>query len=160
MQFKFQRTQCIEIDIPAANTQTKFVFPDQPQLTTSNNGNPVRIDSIISYNSDSLSYSPITFQQVMASNDQKSGFLTLYQGDLATINALPLINLSSVSNVLSAFNGGVQDTPLMRNLINISWTKSFIQFGVAPTGSTKIVLCVYYTVFATFEEYANSMLSE
>lgn len=153
MSFKFQRFQAIEIDIPASNAQTKFTFPDQPQLT-GNAGLPVIIDSIVSYTQNNLDASPLTYQVVVSAQDLKRAFLTLYQGDLASVNSIPVASLVNTADIDTSAYGqvGVVQQPLVRNLINVSWTKSFVQFATAPTGPTKIVFGVYYTVLATQQD--------
>lgn len=155
MQFRVQRTQSIEIDIPAGNTQTKFMFPDQPQLT-GNAGLPVIIDSIETFTVDNLPNSPLTFQQVIGANEVIYGFLTIYQGDLAVMNAYPMAKLVNLSKIDQNTFGhsGVINPPLVRKWINVSWTKSFVQFATAPAQS-KIVFVVSYTVLQTEQDVMN-----
>jgi hypothetical protein len=150
MLFRTQRTQSIELDIPASNTQTKFIIPDQPQLT-GNAGLPVIIDSIETFTADNLPKSPLTFQNTVATAEIQQAFLTIYQGDLAVMNAYPMAKLVDLGKITSASFGhtGVLSQPLVRKWINVSWTKSFVQFATAPTGATKIVLVVHYTVLQT-----------
>ncbi len=156
-----QRIQMIEIDVPAGNTQTKFIFPDQPQLTGLQ-GLPVVIDSITSYSSESLPKSPLTFQDVIGADEISLAFLTIYQGDLAIVNACPLVDLMEVSRVGSATYGNVGTIKAnnFRNLINVSWTKSFVQLANAPTGPTKIVFKVCYSVFENFEQVKEYLYNQ
>jgi hypothetical protein len=156
MLFRTQRTQSIELDIPAANTQTKFTIPDQPQLT-GNAGLPVIIDSIETFTVDNLPKSPLTFQTTVATAEIQQAFLTIYQGDLAVMNAYPMAKLVNLSKLTTATTGhlGVLTQPLVRKWINVSWTKSFVQFATAPTGNTKIVLVVHYTVLQTQQDVMN-----
>ncbi len=155
MQFRVQRTQSIEIDIPAGNTQTKFVFPDQPQLT-GNAGLPVIIDSIETFTEDNLPNSPLTFQTVITASEVINGFLTIYQGDLAVMNAYPMAKLVNLSKIDQNQFGhtGIINPPLVRKWINVSWTKSFVQFS-SPPGGSKIVFVVSYTVLQTQQDVMN-----
>jgi len=156
MLFRTQRTQSIELDIPAANTQTKFTIPDQPQLT-GNAGLPVIIDSIETFTVDNLPKSPLTFQTTVATAELQQAFLTIYQGDLAVMNAYPMAKLVNLSKIDQNQYGhtGVIAQPLVRKWINVSWTKSFVQFATAPAGASKIVLVVHYTVLQTQQDVMN-----
>jgi hypothetical protein len=159
MQFRVQRTQSIEIDIPVGNTQTKFVFPDQPQLT-GNAGLPVIIDSIETFIEDNLPNSPLTFQAVVPAVDLINSFLTIYQGDLAVMNAFPMAKLVNLSKIDQNTFGhtGVINPPLVRKWINVSWTKSFVQFASVPADGTKIVFVVSYTVLQTQQDVMNYLM--
>lgn len=162
MATSIQRIQMIEINIPNGSTLTQFSFPDQPQLT-GNAGLPVVIDSITTYTSDTLQKSPLTFGNVLISADIQNSFLTLYQGDLATINACPLVDLVQTASIVSPTYGanGVINRPIFRNLINVSWTKSFVRFGTAPsTTNVNIVFKVCYTVFNNQTDLDNYLLNQ
>lgn len=153
-EFRIQRYQAIEIPIPNGTTSTQFNIPDQPQLTGSD-GNPVVIDAIEAYNDENIPYSPVSGSLLVTVADFKNCNLNLYQGDLIILNNLPLQILNNVGTGQgNAFDGAVVNKALLRNLINISWTKSFINFKntAGPiTGDKVFVLGVYYSVYPSQE---------
>lgn len=153
-QLRIQRYQAIEIPIPSGTTSTQFNIPDQPQLTGSD-GNPVVIDAIEAYNAATFAYSPVSGAAMVTSANFDLCNLNLYQGDLIILNNIPLPILNNVgSGQGTAFDGAVIQKALLRNLINISWTKSFINFkntGGAITGDKVFVLGVYYSVYPNME---------
>lgn len=156
-----QRIQMIEIDVPSGNTQSKLFFPDQPQLTGIA-GLPVIIDAITTYTDETLLASPLTFRPVQTASSIAAAFLTLYQGDLAVVNACPLADLVEISAVQSSQFGflGTVKANNFRNLINVSWTKCFVQFAVAPSGATKIVFKVCYTVLQSEQEVREYLYNQ
>ena len=143
--FKTQRYQVVEIPIPNNSTLTKFNFPDLPQLT-GRNGYPVKIDSIVFYSNSILELSPLSGSSVIDFTDLKQSYLTLYQGDLQTIYNIPCIQLSMLSNNSSLTIYQFQQ-PLFNNLINVSWTKSYISLA-NQANYTNVVYCIgiHYSV--------------
>lgn len=144
--FKTQRFQIVEIPVPSGSTSTKFNFPDLPQLT-GRNGYPVKIQSLVFYTTDVMSVSPLSGSDVVTSADVAKSFLTLYQGDLQTIYNLPCTQLNMLQS------GGVTglvyqfQQNLFADLINISWTKSYISLPTAPaTTNCVYVIGVHYSV--------------
>lgn len=143
--FKTQRFQIVEIPVPDGSTSTKFNFPDLPQLT-GRNGYPVKIQSLVFYNSSSLSTSPLSGSNVVAPEDTQKSYLTLYQGDLQTIYNLPCVQLNMMqhageSQVFQTYQS------LFDNLINVSWTKSYISLPTAPANTNVVyVIGVHYSV--------------
>jgi hypothetical protein len=153
-QFRIQRYQAIEIPIPSGTTSTQFNIPDQPQLTGSD-GNPIVIDAIEAYNEGNMQYSPVSGIPLISTSDFKQCNINLYQGDLIILNNLPLPVLNNIaSGQNTAFDAATTQRALLRNLINISWTKSYMNFkntGGAIGGGTVFVLGVYYSVYPNME---------
>jgi hypothetical protein len=147
--FKTQRYEAVEINIPAGTTLTKFNFPDLPNLT-GRDGNPVIIDSIVSYYNDTIPSSPISGSTTISFTDFQKSFLTIYQGDLQVLYNIPLVELAYVGDPSANNNSLVNYIPLLRDLINVSWTKSFVTVtgGTPPTGDTVFVFGVHYTVIS------------
>jgi len=147
MQFKTQRYEAVEIAIPSGSTSSQFNFPDLPNLT-GRDGNPVIIDSIVVYDAGSLNnVSPLTGQTPLSATELAGAFLTIYQGDLQILFNFPLAQLNFMGDPATTFNGQVIAQPLTRDLINISWTKSFVRFpAAAPTANRKICFGIHYTV--------------
>jgi hypothetical protein len=146
MEFKTQRFEAVEINIPTGTTLRKFNFPDLPNLT-GRNGFPVIIDSIEFFSNDATPVSPITGSDVVSNVDLQNSFLTIYQGDLQVLYNYPCAALVRVGDVGSGFNGAVIKLPLLRDLINVSWTKCFISTpSGAPTGNTVYSIGVHYAV--------------
>lgn len=151
MQFKTQRFELVEIQIPAGTTLTKFTFPDLPNLT-GRDGNPVIIDSIVAYNDENFSNSPISGSSVVQNGDMCRSFLTIYQGDLQVLYNIPLLQIQFVNaGAASPLNQGVILQPLLKDLINVSWTKSFITYsnpGTPISGDKVFLIGVHYTVIS------------
>ena len=146
--FKTQRYEAVEIQIPAGTTLTKFNFPDLPNLT-GRNGQPVIIDSIVFYSSYTLLSSPISGSNVLDVQDMRKAYLTIYQGDLQVLYNIPLVQLSFVTDPANTLRGGVINQPILKDLINVSWTKSFVSFASAPSSTdVVIVVGVHYTVIS------------
>jgi len=145
-QFKTQRFELVEIQIPNGTTLTKFNFPDLPNLT-GRNGFPVVIDSIVAYDATTTPYSPISGAAVATAADVAKSFLTIYQGDLQVLYNTPLISLEYVNNG-GTNNSPVVMQPLLKDLINVSWTKSYITYAntSAITGNKVFLIGVHYTV--------------
>jgi hypothetical protein len=143
--FKTQRFQAVEIPIPSGSTATKFYFPDLPQLT-GRNGYPVKIQSIVFYTDNLLTQSPLTGSDVVTDSDVQKSYLTLYQGDLQTIYNIPCIQLNMIAH-LGAGNIYQFQQPLFDDLINISWTKSFVSLPTAAaTTNVVYAIGVHYSV--------------
>ena len=71
--------------------------------------------------------------------------LTIYQGDLQILYNIPCNSLNAIQQ-----NGGTSSfqslQPLLRQLENISWTKSFIQLPTAPaTTDVVYAIGIYYS---------------
>jgi hypothetical protein len=146
MEFKAQRFQAVEINVPSGTTLRQFNFPDLPQLT-GRNGQPVIIDSIVFYSHTSTPKSPNSGADVISDADLKKSFLTIYQGDLSIIQNQPIASLVYAGDVGAGTQGATFNQPLLRNLINVSWTKCYITTpAAAPTGGVVYSIGIFYTV--------------
>jgi hypothetical protein len=144
--FKTQRFEAVEINVPSGTTLRKFNFPDLPNLT-GRNGFPVVIDSIEFFSVTATPKSPITGADVISNADLAKSFLTVYQGDLQVLYNIPCNSLVRVGTIATGFDGSVLGIPLLRDLINVSWTKCFISTPAgAPTGDVVYSIGVHYTV--------------
>ena len=144
--FKTQRFQIVEIPVPSGSTSTKFNFPDLPQLT-GRNGYPVKIQSLVFYNSDVMPISPLSGSNVVDSADVVKSFLTLYQGDLQTIYNLPCVQMQMLQQTGATGLVFQFQQNLFGDLINISWTKSYISLPTAlATTNVNYVIGVHYSV--------------
>ena len=146
--FKTQRFQIVEIPVPSGSTSTKFNFPDLPQLT-GRNGYPVKIQSLVFYNNETLSISPLSGNSVIDVGDANKCFLTLYQGDLQTIYNIPLQQMNMLQGNINGSNTNVFqfNQNIFDNLINVSWTKSYISSPIAlNVTNVSIVIGVHYSV--------------
>lgn len=143
--FKTQRFQIVEIQVPSGSTTTKFNFPDLPQLT-GRNGYPVKIQSLVFYDNNTITQSPLSGSDVINKDDLQKSYLTLYQGDLQTIYNIPCVQLNMMQNSSSSPVFQTYQS-IFDNLINISWTKSYISLPTA-LGATNVVyvIGVHYSV--------------
>jgi len=140
------RFQVVEIPVATGSTSVQFSFPDLPQLTGLN-GFPVCIQSVVMFSSDLVSLSPLSQSAVVAPADFTKSYLSIYQGDLLTINNMPLSLLSPVQNRNDNTTPFVSYQPVLNNMINISWTKSFIRVPTAlATTGVVYLIGIYYNV--------------
>ena len=79
-----KRFEAVEVNIPNGSTNTRFFFPDQPQLRSA------MIQAIQLYTPGTLSATPNTGSTMVTEADLKKSFLTLYSGDLQLIYNAPL----------------------------------------------------------------------
>lgn len=147
MQFKTQRYELVEIQIGSATTKKQFNFPDLPNLT-GRDGVPVIIDSITALTSDNVPLSPISGATVIAPGVLQNCGITIYQGDLQVWNKRPLAEINYVGASGGTDIPAVLQQPIIRDLINVSWTKSFITYAdtAALTANTVFLIGVSYTV--------------
>ena len=131
------RFEAIEVAIPASSTNTRYYFPNLPNLASA------MIQNIQCYTPGVLSASPNSGSTMVTEADLKKSFLTLYSGDLQLIYNAPLL---AFNNIISSAtpNAYLNGLPDINNMI-ISWTKSFISLASAP-GTTNCVYAfgVYY----------------
>jgi hypothetical protein len=148
--FKTQRFELVEIQVSSNTSRKQFNFPDLPNLT-GRDGQPVIIDSIVAYYNDAIQYSPISGNPVVSYPVVMNTALTIYQGDLQVLNKLPLPEICYVNPLNTQFSSGVVQQPLLKDLINVSWTKSFVTYAdtAALTANTVFLIGVHYTVLSS-----------
>jgi hypothetical protein len=114
-----KRYESIEIIIPSGATNTRFYFPDLPNLRNA------LIDKFILYSAAAINPSVLTGGNVAPIYNILQSSLTLYNGDQQFIYNNPL---SSLINLADSFSGESQyyNIPLEFNGQIISWTKSYI----------------------------------
>jgi hypothetical protein len=130
------RFESVEVNIPTGSTNTRFFFPDLPQLRNA------MVQNIQLYTPGTLSATPNTGSTMVVEADLKKSFLTLYSGDLQLIYNAPLLAFNNIIN--SATNPYTNSLPDINNMV-ISWTKSYISLSTAP-GTTGVAYAfgVYY----------------
>jgi hypothetical protein len=130
------RYEAVEVPIPSGSTNTRYYFPDLPNLRNA------MIQAIQLYTPGTLSATPNTGSTMVPVADLQKSFITLYSGDLQLIYNAPLLAFSNIIN--SATNPYNNDLPSINNMV-ISWTKSFISLSSAPgTTGTAYAVGVYY----------------
>lgn len=132
-----KRYEVLEINIPASTTGTIFQFPDQPQLRNA------KIFAVDYLPATLVTASPNSGSALLSIADSKKCTVSFFEGDLERVKNLPLVYLQR------ATDGGVTipNTQGMQQLFDgivVSWTKSFIKFGSAPTGDVKACFGVTY----------------
>ena len=133
-----KRFESIEVNVPNGSTNTRFFFPDQPQLRSA------MIQAIQLYTPGTLSATPNTGSTMVTEADLKKSFLTLYSGDLQLIYNAPLLAFSNIIN--SASNPYTNSLPDIDNMV-ISWTKSYISLSsAAATTNVSYAFGVYYSL--------------
>jgi len=146
MQYKASRFEFVEIPVATGSTLNRFYFPDLPNLT-GRNGYPVKIDSIVFFNRDTLAKSALTGSDLVTTADLQKSFLTIYQGDLQVLYNIPCVSLNNIQTSASSTAPYVALQPLLNQLQNVSWTKSFISLPSAlATTNVVYAIGVYYSV--------------
>lgn len=132
------RFEAVEIPIPTGSTNSRFYFPDLPQLRNA------FIQNLQVYTTGTLSVTPNTGSTPVAYADMVKSFITLYSGDLQLIYNAPLL---AFNNIVNASNNAYSfELPNIQNMI-ISWTKSYVSLPTAP-GTTGVAYAfgVYYSL--------------
>jgi len=136
MSTKIQNYEFIECPIAQGSTQTRYYFPDQPQLRY------VSLLNLVAYDDNSVPTSILSGNANINGQEFSQTFLVLYANDKECINRVPLVDLNSVS-----INGGVG--VFARNAFagqQIIWAKSYIQTTAAydTTNAASVMFGVYY----------------
>ena len=131
-----KRFESVEVAIPLNSSNTRYFFPDLPQLRSA------MITGVQLYTPGTLSATPNTGSTMVTEADLKKSFLTLYSGDLQLIYNAPLLAFSNIIN--SATNPYTNSLPDIDNMV-ISWTKSYISLSTAPaTTNVAYAFGIYY----------------
>lgn len=137
---KIQRYEFIECVIPANSTQTRFYFPDQPNLRFTN------LLNLVAYNNNQVGFSILSNTEVIGDADASNIFLVLYFDDKEAVNRIPLCELTSSTNFLGAKNTAI---PALKNMFagqQVTWAKSYIILPTAlsPANNVSVPFGVYY----------------
>lgn len=118
---KYNKSQLIEVIVPASTTATRFNIPDQPQLRYK------KTKSIEMYCADDVTVSPSS-NAVMPIGNCERTFLTLYINEPNGISGeyvqnIPFVSLHRVAGATTA-NGFVYDIAEFADKL-IDWSKSY-----------------------------------
>jgi hypothetical protein len=150
-----QKSQLVELLVSGTQlNQTRFNFPDQPQLRSEMAGRTVYIDGIECFNSNDVSVSPITGNTVISPAVMKTAALTLFIGDATAgsykgeyINYMPLTSFHRIqSDTTSAFARDLLKFPSL----GVDWSKSVVSIG-APIGGVD-PKCFLFQIFYRYAE--------
>jgi hypothetical protein len=126
---KFQLAEVKIAVAPTGNLQS-FAFEQQPQLQSISGDKQVYVKSIAVYTADEMVISPLSPQNAtMQSADINKALLILSVAGVLEFLQVPLCELHK-------FQGTVAPSQFwpfaVRNLYQIDWTKSQVQFAVPP----------------------------
>jgi hypothetical protein len=121
---QLNRFEAVEIAIPSGSTNSRFYFPDLPNLRNA------LVQGIQLYTTNTLSATPNTGSNMVALADLQKSFITLYSGDLQLIYNMPILALNNIVN--ASVNPYSFEMPNINNMV-ISWVKSYISLPTAPT---------------------------
>ena len=126
-----KRYESIEIIIPDGATNTRFYFPDLPNLRNA------LIDKFVLYPQIAINPSVLTGGIPATPSNILQSSLTLYNGDQQFIYNNPL---SSLLNIVVNITGESQyyNIPLEFNGQIVSWTKSYIT-SPYPQDTTNVI---------------------
>lgn len=131
-----RRFEAVEVPIPTGSTNTRFYFPDLPNLRNA------MIQALQVYTPGTLTATPNTGSALVVEADMKKSFVTLYSGDLQLIYNAPLFAFNNIIN--SVTNPYNNELPTIDNMV-ISWTKSYISLASSPaTTGVAYAFGVYY----------------
>lgn len=136
MLYRAKYTSLAEIKIPAnAKANKNFNFLFQQQLQTVMGDQRVIIEAMETYSDASLTNSPLTSSNVVASAaDIANAVLTLQYGTFQAISQLPLASLCRIIPNQNDYTPGVYQLFLFREMWKVDWTKSYITLVAdAPT---------------------------
>jgi hypothetical protein len=117
----------IEVPIQQNSTQTRFYFPDQPQLRF------VSMLNLVCYTPGTITNSVLSGNPLLSLTDLQTTYLVLYYNDKESVNRIPVLELNRI-----ATNSGTGDpysfaiTPFAGQ--QIIWAKSYITTPVAYSG--------------------------
>jgi len=137
---KIQRYEFIECIIPANSTQTRFYFPDQPNLRFTN------LLNLVSYTQSNIQTSILSNSDIISSSDALNDYLVLYFDDKEAVNRIPLSELTSATDLTGLTFGSI---PALKNMFagqQVTWAKSYIILptALAPANNTSVPFGVYY----------------
>lgn len=126
-----QRFELVNININAAETLTRFYFPDQPQLRGR------KIWQITAYNFSQMAVSPDNVELARI-DDIRNAFLVLVDITGREIIRVPMVALT---NIIYNRQGALdlivnQNANLPLNDVTIVWEKSYIQLAASPITQT------------------------
>lgn len=132
-----KRFEAVEVAIPTGSTNTRFYFPDLPNLRNA------MIERLQLYTPGAITASPNTGSTLTTEADLKKSFITLYSGDLQLIYNAPLLTFNSIVSSATP-NPYSNMAPDIDDMV-ISWTKSYISLSTAAA-TTNVVYAfgVYY----------------
>lgn len=155
MSLIIQKSQLVELNVSGAQlTQTRFNFPDQPQLRSEMAGRTVYIDGIEVFNANDVSKSPITGTPVITETVMKLAALTLFIGDATAgsykgeyINYLPLTSFHRTQTTTTS--------PFVRDLLRfpslgVDWSKCIVSLGAAIGGTDPF--CFLFNIFYRYAD--------
>ena len=150
-----RRSEAVELVIPAGATQTRFNFPDIPQLRA-DVSKDILVRAIETFCAEDM---PVDFNGVplLTFAQLQQGTLTLYVEGEESIFRMPLIKLH---NVTGSTNGSTWEVRQFQNLM-VDWTKSYLYFPVALGNVIQqaFIMDVSYLRLApgTMQQYYNQM---
>lgn len=138
---KINKYEFIECVIPASSTATRFYFNDQPQLRF------VSLINLEVYNAGTISTSILSNNTNISAAVMLTGFLVLYYDDKESVAKLPLNLLNPVSSNFTTTNYPSVFGVKTFNGQEVQWSKSYVQFTVAPATASNTSVCVgvYYS---------------
>ena len=142
MALKIQNYEYISITIPQSSTQTRFNFPDQPQLRF------VSLMGLEVYTPGTVTNDILTKNPLLTIANLQNTFLVLYYNDKEAMNRIPLMALNRIAS-----NSGTANPYVFQQNIfagqQITWSKSYIEAAAPYTGigssSFAVAFGVYYS---------------
>lgn len=140
MALKIQNYEYISVTIPQSSTQTRFNFPDQPQLRF------VSLLGLEVYTPGTVTTDILTKNPLLSIANLQNTFLVLYYNDKEAMNRIPLMALNRIAS-----NSGTADPYVFQQNIfsgqQITWSKSYIEAAAPYSSITSSSFAVAFGVY-------------
>lgn len=143
MGLKIYKSELIQIPIQAGSTSTKFFFPDNAVIR-STEFQKVKTKGLEFFPAEAVPTAPDQ-SAVLPITTLQQGFCTLYVND-GEYYTIPLVRMVTVSDGSYPF---IFDLASLADL-DVNYAKSFVFFPTAPNpeDDSALLLCVYYEYYA------------
>lgn len=130
--------ELIEITIPAGNTSTRIMIPDQPNLRNA------FVTGIETYSADNMPLSPISSEALVSETDLKKIFLTLV--DNAGVEFVHIAPAKIYKTIQDTANANIERDFKALNGQFVNWPKSYITLSqsLGNVGVLSVVVSVFY----------------
>jgi len=149
--YKAKRFQLVELQIPVtvASAGQKVYFQDQPQLRTLKGNSTVYIQKIETYSVESVPASPLSANPVANAAAIRNAVLVLNVEGTEAFQYIPLARLNTIYPGAATGSPYTNQELYFKDLKDTDWSKSYVQFAVAPAGTP------FSYLFGIYYDYVN-----
>lgn len=149
--YKAKRFQLVEVNIPASviSAGQKVYFQDQPQLRTMKDAATVYIQKLETYAAESIPASPLSSAAVATAAQIRNAVLVLNVAGVEAFQYVPLARLNTIYPGAATGSPYTNQEFYCKDLKDVDWSKSYIQFAAAPAGTP------YSYLFGVYYDYVS-----